>query len=91
MAMVCELAKRIKERSGGAPGTSGPADFHPAFVWLLRDFQLQLSGAGAGASTPRAYLEEALSELRGGGGDEGGRNEVGRGRGARGPVGMGGG
>jgi uncharacterized membrane protein YgcG len=95
LAMVCELAKRIKDRSsgrggGGTGGNAGggggrsQADFHPAFVWLLRDFQLQLSGGGGGAAgsgagqiTPAAYLEEVLADVRAGGGaDEANRNEM---------------
>lgn len=93
--MVCELAKRVKERSAGGRGggqvrgaahaacsvpppdgastllstafaraapaeyKSPPAlspnpqvDFHPAFVWLLRDFQLQLASSGGGRVSP---------------------------------------
>jgi hypothetical protein len=82
LAMVCELAKRIKDRSGrgaGGGGGGGQADFHPAFVWLLRDFQLQLSAGGRGGPplAPAAYLEEALADVRGGGAaDEGSRNQV---------------
>lgn len=92
--MVCELAKRVKERSAGGrgggqvrgaahaacrvPPLDGPStllstalacaapqhksrpalspnpqvDFHPAFVWLLRDFQLQLASSGGGRVSP---------------------------------------
>lgn len=35
LQMVCELAKRIKDKSGAGRG-GGQGDFHPAFVWLLR-------------------------------------------------------
>jgi hypothetical protein len=44
LAMVCELAKRIKN------GARGQADFHPAFIWLLRDFQLLLQVWGRAAT-----------------------------------------
>ncbi len=84
LAMVCELAKRIKGRAGdgGSSGTSsggrgGQTDFHPAFVWLLRDFQLQLAGQGGAAVGADHYLEEVLAPVRAGGGaDEDNRNEV---------------
>jgi hypothetical protein len=80
LAMVCELAKRVKERSGGAGGGRGGAqvDFHPAFVWLLRDFQLQLAAGGSGQRISAAtYLEEVLADVRSGGGpDEANRNQV---------------
>ncbi|GBF98848.1 hypothetical protein Rsub_11452 [Raphidocelis subcapitata] len=82
LAMVCELAKRIKDRSaaagrGGAPG--GQSDFSPAFVWLLRDFQLTLAAGGGGQRplTPAAYLEEVLGDVRAAGGaDEANRNQM---------------
>jgi hypothetical protein len=75
LALACELAKRVKDRSGGAAGgggggggngadlssSSSQADFHPAFVWLLRDFQLELR-EGRTRLTPAEYLEEALSD-----------------------------
>ncbi|KAI8477166.1 MAG: guanylate-binding protein [Monoraphidium minutum] len=79
LAMVCELAKRIKERSAPGGGRGGQADFHPAFVWLLRDFQLQLAAGGRGsvALSPGQYLEEVLADVRGGGGpDEANRNQM---------------
>ncbi|KAI8467215.1 MAG: GBP-domain-containing protein [Monoraphidium minutum] len=79
LSMVCELAKRIKERSAPGGGRGGQADFHPAFVWLLRDFQLQLAagGKGSAALAPGQYLEEVLADVRGGGGpDEANRNQM---------------
>ena len=33
LAMVCELAKRVKERSSAGARGGGQVDFHPAFVW----------------------------------------------------------
>ena len=39
LAMVCELAKRVKDKAGGGGGgggRGGQTDFHPAFMWLLR-------------------------------------------------------
>ncbi|KIZ04249.1 Interferon-induced guanylate-binding protein 2 [Monoraphidium neglectum] len=82
LAMVCELAKRIKERSATSGRGGGQADFHPAFVWLLRDFQLQLAAAGVvrggkGGISAGQYLEEVLADVRGGGGaDEDNRNQM---------------
>jgi hypothetical protein len=72
LALACELAKRVKGRSGGAADGAAPAaapalddgqqaDFHPAFVWLLRDFQLELR-EGRTRLTPAEYLEEALAD-----------------------------
>lgn len=78
LAMVCELAKRIKDRAapGGQAGPStDQVDFHPAFIWLLRDFQLLLQ-AGQQEITPRQYLEEALGDVPGSGPDVDNRNQV---------------
>ena len=85
---VCELAKRIKDRSAaaGRGGAGGQSDFSPAFLWLLRDFQLTLAAGGSGQRplSPAAYLEEVLADVRGGGGaDEANRNQA-RGRERRG-------
>lgn len=69
---------------GAASASSGQVDFHPAFVWLLRDFQLRLEAGGRPIS-PGEYLEEALAPIKGGDHDIANRNQAraggGRGRG----------
>eukprot|EP00879_Flechtneria_rotunda_P026395 GHRR01028142.1.p1 GENE.GHRR01028142.1~~GHRR01028142.1.p1 ORF type:complete len:811 (+),score=359.13 GHRR01028142.1:614-3046(+) len=82
LAMVCELAKRIKDMSlaGGASSRSslaagGQVDFSPAFVWLLRDFQLRLESNGH-PITPAEYLEESLLPVQGGEVDVANRNKM---------------
>ncbi|WIA08464.1 hypothetical protein OEZ85_007901 [Tetradesmus obliquus] len=83
MAMVCSLAKRIRDKSqpvaGSRPlGTSsatGQVDFSPAFIWLLRDFQLRLESNGK-QITPAEYLEEALLPVKGGEADIANRNQM---------------
>jgi hypothetical protein len=51
-------------------------DFSPAFIWLLRDFQLRLESNGRQIS-PAEYLEEALLPVKGGEADIANRNQVG--------------
>lgn len=51
-------------------------DFSPAFIWLLRDFQLRLESNGK-QITPAEYLEEALLPVKGGEADIANRNQVG--------------
>jgi hypothetical protein len=50
-------------------------DFSPAFIWLLRDFQLRLESNGRRIS-PAEYLEEALLPVKGGEADIANRNQV---------------
>lgn len=50
-------------------------DFSPAFIWLLRDFQLRLEDNGK-PITPAEYLELALLPLKGGEADIANKNKV---------------
>ncbi len=81
LAMVCELAKHIKQKAGSGQGYMGggdQVDFHPAFMWLLRDFYFELREGGR-KITPRQYLEETLALVPAGSGrDAENRNQVGR-------------
>lgn len=54
---------------------AGQVDFSPAFIWLLRDFQLRLE-ADNKAITPAEYLEEALLPIKGGAADISNKNQV---------------
>jgi hypothetical protein len=51
----------------------------PAFLWLLRDFQLQLRD-GERQLAPRDYIEEVLGQLAGSGANVANSNQVGGGR-----------
>eukprot|EP00878_Enallax_costatus_P026595 GHUV01028546.1.p1 GENE.GHUV01028546.1~~GHUV01028546.1.p1 ORF type:complete len:721 (+),score=264.72 GHUV01028546.1:893-3055(+) len=75
LAMVCELAKRIKDRSLAGRGGNNQVDFSPAFVWLLRDFQLILEKDGRKISGAE-YLEDALKPTEGGQADLENRNQM---------------
>jgi hypothetical protein len=54
---------------------AGQVDFSPAFIWLLRDFQLRLE-ANNKPITPAEYLEEALLPIKGGAADIANKNQV---------------
>jgi hypothetical protein len=54
---------------------AGQVDFSPAFIWLLRDFQLRLEDNGK-PITPAEYLELALLPLKGGEADIANKNKV---------------
>ncbi|CAD6271215.1 unnamed protein product [Miscanthus lutarioriparius] len=66
LSLVTEMTKHIRVRaSGGRSTASELGQFSPVFVWLLRDFYLDLTEDNR-KITPRDYLELALS-VQGGG------------------------
>ncbi|KAG2424409.1 hypothetical protein HXX76_014618 [Chlamydomonas incerta] len=75
LASVCEFAKLIRGKADSSSASSSAAaadsaallrDLAPSFVWLLRDFQFQLTEDGR-QLTVRDYMEEVLRELPGAG------------------------
>jgi hypothetical protein len=90
LALVVELTKsiQVKAGEGGAPSTpadpSALADAMPSFLWLLRDFYLDLrdgGGAGGGAgggpgSDATDYMEHALADVAAADGGTAGKNGV---------------
>lgn len=61
--------------NNGVAAAAGQVDFSPAFIWLLRDFQLRLEAEGK-PITPAEYLEEALLPIKGGATDIANKNQV---------------
>ena len=60
LALVTEMTKHIRVKAAAPSSTAQDlAHFSPAFVWLLRDFYLDLSEDGRQTS-PKEYLEIAL-------------------------------
>ncbi|KAJ1423491.1 Guanylate-binding protein, N-terminal [Sesbania bispinosa] len=64
-----------KRASRGKSSASELGQFSPIFVWLLRDFYLDLTEDNR-KITPRDYLELALRPVQGGGRDIAAKNEV---------------
>ena len=66
LSLVTEMTKHIRVRAGGDGGSQTSSDalarFAPSFVWLLRDFYLDLEDGDA-AITPAQYLESALRNV----------------------------
>ncbi|XP_073027519.1 uncharacterized protein [Primulina eburnea] len=76
LSLVTEMTKHIRVRaSGGRTTTSELGQFSPIFVWLLRDFYLDLVEDNR-KITPRDYLELALRPVEGGGRDVTAKNEI---------------
>ncbi|XP_024962129.1 guanylate-binding protein 1-like isoform X1 [Cynara cardunculus var. scolymus] len=76
LSLVTEMTKHIRVRaSGGKTTASELGQFSPIFVWLLRDFYLDLVEDNR-KITPRDYLELALRPVQGGGRDVSAKNEI---------------
>ncbi|CAO2824368.1 unnamed protein product [Amaranthus hypochondriacus] len=76
LSLVTEMTKHIRVRaSGGRTTASELGQFSPIFVWLLRDFYLDLVEDNQ-KITPRDYLELALRPIQGNGDDIATKNEI---------------
>ncbi|CAH2062630.1 unnamed protein product [Thlaspi arvense] len=76
LSLVTEMTKHIRVRaSGGRSSASELGQFSPIFVWLLRDFYLDLVEDNR-KITPRDYLELALRPVQGSGRDLATKNEI---------------
>ncbi|KAK1321860.1 hypothetical protein QJS10_CPA03g00077 [Acorus calamus] len=76
LSLVTEMTKHIRVRaSAGKTTASELGQFSPVFVWLLRDFYLNLVEDNR-RITPRDYLELALRPGSSGGRDVSTKNEL---------------
>lgn len=64
LSLVANLSDHIRTSSGGDGDSL--ADFFPAFLWVVRDFGLELVDADQQPITERQYLENALQPIEGG-------------------------
>lgn len=68
MSLVINLTKNIQVKSGGANEDVDPeelAQFFPSFMWVVRDFTLQLVDTESEPITSKEYLEKALGPQKG--------------------------
>ncbi|KAF8035978.1 hypothetical protein BT93_C1869 [Corymbia citriodora subsp. variegata] len=76
LSLVTQMTKHIRVRaSRGKSSASELGQFSPIFVWLLRDFYLDLVEDNR-RITPRDYLELALRPVQGTGRDIAAKNEI---------------
>ncbi|WIA28438.1 hypothetical protein OEZ86_010982 [Tetradesmus obliquus] len=77
LSLVTQITKHIRVRAGGAAAedASELSTFTPSFLWLLRDFYLDLEDEGRKVS-PREYLETALSPSAGAGAAVEAKNQI---------------
>ena len=75
LELVVQMTERVRAKDNRASSsnnsTSKEDELHalaahfPDFLWVLRDFSLQLEDASGSAITPRQYLEHALQPVPG--------------------------
>ncbi|CAK7322689.1 unnamed protein product [Dovyalis caffra] len=76
LSLVTEMTKHIHVRTSGEKDTVPDlGHFSPIFVWLLRDFYLNLAEDNT-KITPRDYLELALRPVLGSGEDVAAKNKI---------------
>lgn len=75
LSLVAELAKFIKLQANGDQDGYQLQAFFPAFLWLVRDFSLELMVQGE-AITTDDYLEQALQPVKGDPKRVGGKNQI---------------
>ncbi|KAF2283491.1 hypothetical protein GH714_010782 [Hevea brasiliensis] len=76
LSLLTEMSKHIHGRaSEGKDSISELGNLSPVFVWLLRDFYLDLIEDNT-KITPRDYLELALRPVLGSGKDTGAKNQI---------------
>lgn len=76
LSLVTEMTKHIRVRASQTRSSAAElGQYSPVFLWLLRDFYLDLAEDGR-RITPREYLESALQSMRGSGKAVAAKNEI---------------
>jgi len=68
LSLVINLTKHIHIKSGAASEDVDPeeySDYFPSFMWVVRDFSLQLVDPDGEPITSKEYLEKALNIQKG--------------------------
>jgi hypothetical protein len=68
LSLVVNLTKHIQIKAGSSSEEQDPEDFaqfFPAFMWIVRDFSLQLVDAENEPINQKEYLEKALTNQKG--------------------------
>lgn len=67
LSLVINLTKHIhlKSQNGDEVDSEDYSQYFPAFMWVLRDFTLQLVDEEGDTITPKGYLEGALTSQKG--------------------------
>lgn len=68
LSLVINLTKHIQIKSGASTDDIDPeeyAEYFPNFMWVVRDFSLQLVDKDGESMTSKEYLEKALDSQKG--------------------------
>ena len=68
LSLVVNLTKHIQLKSSGVAEELDPEDFaqyFPTFMWIVRDFALQMVTKNGDNITSKEYLEQALANQKG--------------------------
>ena len=66
LSLVLNLSKNLQIKSGKQiEDPDEMAEYFPAFLWVLRDFALQLVDADGNEINQKTYLENALKDAKG--------------------------
>ncbi|KAL1519577.1 hypothetical protein AB1Y20_023091 [Prymnesium parvum] len=65
LSLVVQLIKKIRVHAEGADEEGALSQFFPQFIWLLRDFQLELVDEAGRPISEQQYLEECLKPKEG--------------------------
>ena len=68
LSLVVQLTKHIQIKSSGMTHDVDPEEYSkyfPSFMWVVRDFSLQLVDSEGESITSKDYLEKALHEQKG--------------------------
>jgi len=65
LSLMINLTKYIQVKSRGDTGSEELAPYFPSFLWIVRDFTLQLVDHEGETLMPKDYLERALAPSKG--------------------------
>ena len=65
LSLVVNLGKQLQVRKGQSIQDDEIAEYFPSFLWVLRDFALQLIDIEGNSISSKQYLENSLKEQKG--------------------------
>mmetsp|Transcript_4879 Transcript_4879/g.9126 ORF Transcript_4879/g.9126 Transcript_4879/m.9126 type:complete len:437 (+) Transcript_4879:1130-2440(+) len=65
LSLVCKLTERIHVKSQADANPEMYASYFPSFIWVLRDFALQIQDEDRNPAAARDYLENCLQPVEG--------------------------
>jgi hypothetical protein len=63
LALVCHLCKNISVQSGEESNDYELSYFSPKFLWIIRDFMLDIRDVRGNMVSSKQYLESSLTDV----------------------------